>query len=51
MKKVYVVFKREILSHEEWRDEVVDVYANKDNALNVCRNSNLLWFCEYDIKY
>lgn len=33
------------------RDEVVDVYANKDNALNVCKNSNLLWFCEYNIKY
>ena len=51
MSKVYIVFKREILQHDEWRDEVVGVYANKETACEVSNEETLRWFCEYEIKY
>ena len=50
MNKVYIVFKREILPHNECRDEVVSVHKNKDTAVNICDDNFMFWFCEYGVK-
>lgn len=50
MKKVYVVFKREILQKDEWRDEVVGVYATPEAASNYCKENNMCWFSEYSVR-
>ena len=51
MNKVYIVFKREKLPYDEWRDEVVSVHMNKDTAISICNDNIMFWFCEYELKY
>ena len=51
MNKVYIVFKRERLPYNEWKDEVVSVHMNKTTAVNVCNDDVMLWYCEYELKY
>ena len=51
MNKVYIVFKREKLPYNEWRDEVVSVHINKATAIDVCNDNVMFWFSEYELKY
>lgn len=50
MKKVYIVFKMKTLPKDEWRDEVVGVYATPEAASKCCDDNYMCWFCEYSVR-
>lgn len=48
--KVYIVYKREILRFNEWRDEVVCVCHTSESADKKCKKKGLnYWYCEHQV--
>ena len=51
MEKVYLVFKREILRMNQWRDEIQCVCGSAETAKQVCDEHANWWFVEYSIQF
>ena len=51
MEKVYLVFERQILNNNQWRDEVQCVCVSAETAKQICDENVNWWFSEYSIQF